>query len=264
MCSAWLRGARHRVSPHYFLRRPLCPTAFPSGTVAAWPRAVAQRLCSFMCATLASLCGVKRRWRARALFAFVRATSRKSAERRNKRSRSALFARYMTSRRRVCRAAGTAVALGCICAALGSALDTRPTDKQPFCRFRRQSRLQAAFSRAVTRSLSRRHFDFRLVRRSSYDAIATTTFLRLHQIDALASIRPAFLLLPCFLRPCRLNFRLDRRDVFNERRLHSIASFVYRLYSTLLDFTRLYSTLPTTYNCIASYSVSPFCIAIFS
>ena len=188
----------------------------------------------------------------------------KNPQSANKRSRSALFARYMTSRRRVCRAAGTAVALGCICAALGSALDTAAYRQTTFCRFRRQSRLQAAFSRAVTRSLSRRHFDFRLVRRSSYDAIATTTFLRLHQIDALASIRPAFLLLPCFLRPCRLNFRLDRRDVFNERRLHPIASFVYRLYSTLLDFTRLYSTLPTTYNCIASYSVSPFCIAIFS
>ena len=53
--------------------------SIPSGTVAAWPRAVVRRLCSFVCATLV-LCGVKRRWLARRRLALrVFATLEKSA-----------------------------------------------------------------------------------------------------------------------------------------------------------------------------------------
>ena len=260
MCSAWLRGARHRVSPHYFLRRPLCPTAFPSGTVAAWPRAVAQRLCSFMCATLASLCGVKRRWRARALFAFVRATSRKSAERRNKRSRSALFARYMTSRRRVCRAAGTAVALGCICAALGSALDTAAYRQTTFCRV-------SLVSKRPFRGPSHALFRVGTSTFVSSDALHTTPSLQLPSCDFIKStllrrfVLPSFCYLASFVLVDSTFVSTDATSSTNDvfiPLLHSSTDFTRR-YSTLLDSTRLYRQRTTVSPLIPyRHSASPY------
>ena len=76
--------------------------SIPSGTVAAWPRAVVRRLCSFVCATLV-LCGVKRRWLARRRLALrVFATLEKSACRVLSRAQCVVRVRLFGARAGVC------------------------------------------------------------------------------------------------------------------------------------------------------------------